>query len=169
MAMLIAACGSSSKTPSKGPATTGSAPTAKNGGKPTPGGSVTMALPAESTGGWCLPEAQLAVSGIQVARAIYDYLAVPDDKNQYVPDLADKITPNANFTSWTIHIRSGIQFHDGTPLNGAVVKDNLDAYRGQFKDAAGNPIRNPLLFTFVFDDVKAVSLVDPMTVRVDMK
>src|SRR5205807_2582016 len=86
----------------------------------------------------------------------------------YVPDLADKVTPNATFTSWTIHVRSGMKFQDGTPLNGAVVKDNLDAYRGQFKDAKGNLIRNPLLFTFVFDDIKNVSLVDPMTVKVDM-
>jgi len=164
MAMLIAACGgSSSKSPANGPSTTaGLSGNQGNEGKPTPGGSVTMALPAESTGGWCLPEAQLAVSGIQVARAIYDYLAVPNDKNEYVPDLADKITPNADFTSWTIHVRPGIKFQDGTPLNGQVVMDNLNAYRGKF------PKRNPLLFIFVFDNVKNVSLVDPMTVKVDM-
>ena len=33
---------------------------------------MTFALDAESTGGWCLPEAQLAIAGIQVARSIYD-------------------------------------------------------------------------------------------------
>jgi peptide/nickel transport system substrate-binding protein len=162
MAMLIAACGSSSSGSKTPGSVTTIAPTVKAEGKPVAGGDATMALPAESSGGWCLPEAQLAISGIQVARAIYDYLAVPNDKNQYVPDLADKITPNADFTSWTIHIRSGIKFHDGTPLNGQVVKDNLDAYRGKF------PARSPLLFTFVFDNVKDVSLVDPMTVKVDM-
>ena len=161
MAMLIAACGGSSAKQG-GPATTVGPSIPKDEGKPTPGGDVTMALPAESTGGWCLPEAQLAVSGIQVARAIYDYLAVPNDKNEYVPDLADKITPNADFTSWTIHVRAGIKFQDGTPLNGQVVMDNLNAYRGKF------PKRNPLLFIFVFDNVKNVSLVDPMTVKVDM-
>ena len=126
-------------------------------------------LPAESTGGYCLPEAQLAVSGIQVTRSIYDYLAVPNDKNEYVPELADKITPNADFTSWAIHIRSGIKFHDGTDLTGAVVKDNLDAYHGTFVDAAGKKIRNPLLFTFVFDNIKDITLTDPMTVTVTMK
>jgi peptide/nickel transport system substrate-binding protein len=162
MAMLIAACGSSSSGSKTPGSVTTIAPTVKDEGKPVAGGDATMALPAESSGGWCLPEAQLAISGIQVARAIYDYLAVPNDKNEYVPDLADKITPNADFTSWTIHIRSGIKFHDGTPLNGQVVKDNLDAYRGKF------PARSPLLFTFVFDNVKDVTVVDPMTVKVDM-
>src|SRR5882672_9163466 len=132
-AMLIASCGGSSAKPRTGPGTTTGLSVPANEGKPTPGGKVTLALPAESTGGWCLPEAQLAVSGIQVARAIYDYLAVPNDKNEYVPDLADKITSNANFTSWTIHVRAGIKFHDGTPLNGQVVKDNLDAYMGKLK------------------------------------
>jgi peptide/nickel transport system substrate-binding protein len=169
MAMLIAACGGSSGKPnSNGNVTTTPNNAPKNQGKPVAGGDATMALPAESSGGWCLPEAQLAISGIQVTRAIYDYLAVPNDKNEYVPDLADKITSNADFTSWTIHVRAGIKFQDGTPLNGQVVKDNLDAYRGQFKDPAGKPYRNPLLFTFVFDNVKAVTLVDPMTVKVDM-
>ena len=167
MTMLIAACGGSSGGPKGNPVTT-IAPTKIPEGKPVAGGDATMALPAESSGGWCLPEAQLAISGIQVARAIYDYLAVPNDKNEYVPSLADKITPNTDFTSWTIHVRAGIKFHNGTPLDGKTVKDNLDAYHGTFKDAAGNLIRSPLLFTFVFDNVKTISLVDPMTVKVDM-
>jgi peptide/nickel transport system substrate-binding protein len=170
MVMMLASCGSSSSKGNGGtPATSGVAGQKKDQGKPTPGGSVTYALPAESTGGYCLPEAQLAVSGIQVTRAIYDYLAVPNDKNEYVPELADKITPNADFTSWVIHIRSGIKFHDGTPLDGKTVKDNLDAYHGTFVDpATGEKIRKPLLFTFVFDNIKSITLTDPMTVTVTM-
>ena len=170
--VLLAACGSSggSSKAKGGPATTqGLSGAGKNEGKPTPGGSITMALPAESTGGWCLPEAQLAISGIQVARSIYDYLAVPNSKNEYVPDLADKITSNADFTTWTIHLRSGIKFHDGTALNAQVVKDNLDAYHGTFVDASGKKIRSPLLFTFVFDYIKTIAVTDPMTVTVTMK
>jgi peptide/nickel transport system substrate-binding protein len=163
MAMLIAACGGSSgKGGSKTPTTPAITPTT-SAGKPTPGGSVTFALEAESNGGYCLPEAQLAVSGIQVTRSIYDYLTEPNDKGQYVPDLADKISSNPDFTKWTIHLRSGIKFHDGTAFDAAVVKDNLDAYRGQF------PKRKPLLFTFVFDYISNVKVVDPMTVEVDMK
>jgi peptide/nickel transport system substrate-binding protein len=162
MAMLIAACGSSGSSKPNSTPTTVASNAPINEGKPVEGGDITLALPAESSGGWCLPEAQLAISGIQVARSIYDYLAVPNDKNEYVPDLADKITPNATFTVWTIHLRSGITFHDGTPLNAQVVKDNLDAYRGTFKP------RSPLLFTFVFDNIKDVAVTDPMTVTVTM-
>ena len=180
MAMVLAACGSSGSSKSSGNNTGSSTPSGATGldvvggngaipglytetTKPTEGGKMTFALDAETTGGWCLAEAQLAIAGIQVARAIYDYLTVPDDKGGYVPSLADKITPNADYTSWTIHLRSGIKFSDGTPFNAQVVKDNLDAYRGKF---AG---RSPLLFVFVFDDITNVTVTDPMTVKVDMK
>ena len=170
LAVIASACGSSAKkgNPNDNNAnpttqtTSGMNGAPNDAGPPVPGGNVTMALIAESSGGWCLPEAQLAASGIQVARAIYDTLTVPDSTGGYAPSLADKVTPNKAFTSWTIHVRSGITFHDGSPLNAAVVKDNLDAYRGQFKK------RQPLLFIFVFKNIKSVSVVDPMTVRVDM-
>jgi peptide/nickel transport system substrate-binding protein len=166
--MTLAACGSSGSGKSNGnknstpttAALSGTKPT--NLGKPTPGGSLTYALPAESNGGWCLPEAQLAASGIVVARSIYDYLAVPNDKNEYVPDLADSITSNADFTSWKIHVRAGIKFQDGSPLDAQVVADNLNAYRGKL------PTRSPLLFVFVFQNIKNISVTDPMTVTVDM-
>ncbi len=170
MVMLLAACGSSgsgkakdnnnSSTPTT--AALSSAGKDPNPGKPTPGGSVTYALPAESNGGFCLPEAQLAASGIVVTRSIYDYLAIPNDKNEYVPDLADKITSNADFTLWTIHLRSGIKFHDGSALDATVVKNNIDAYRGKYA------ARSPLLFVFVFQNIDAVTVTDPMTVTVKM-
>jgi peptide/nickel transport system substrate-binding protein len=177
--MALSACGSSGSsksTSNNGSSTpsgaTGLAVVGGNGPipgvwtettKPTEGGKMTFALDAETTGGWCLAEAQLAIAGIQVARAVYDYLAVPDDKGGYVPSLADKITPNADYTSWTIHLRSGIKFSDGSPFNAQIVKDNLDAYRGTY---AG---RSPLLFVFVFGDIASTTVVDPMTVKVDMK
>ena len=165
--MIASACGSSAKksNANNGQVTTQTTAGLKGAppadGPPVSGGTITMALPAESSGGWCLSEAQLAASGIQVARSIYDTLTVPDANGNYVPDLADKITSNATFTSWTIHLRAGITFHAGTPLNAKVVKDNLDAYRGSF------PGRKPLLFIFVFKNIKAVTAVDAMTVRVD--
>jgi peptide/nickel transport system substrate-binding protein len=169
LALVLAACGGgddsggAKKTNNTSTQTSGLVGYKPDTAKPTPGGTITYALPAETTGGWCLPEAQLAMSGIQVARAIYDTLTVPNQKGDYVPFLADKVTPSANYTKWTIHLRSGITFHDGTALNAQVVKDNLDAYMGRFKP------RSPLLFTFVFDNVTGTKVVDPMTVEVDMK
>lgn len=132
-------------------------------GEPTPGGKVTYALEAENSGGWCLPEGQLAISGIQVARAIYDTLTIPDEEANYVPFLAETVEPNDDFTEWTITLRDGITFHDGTPLNAEVVKNNLDAYRGQYEG------RSPLLFLFVFENIAEVTATDDMTVTVTTK
>ena len=62
---------------------------------------------------------------------------------------------------WTIKLREGITFHDGTALDATVVKNNLDAYRGKY------PGREPLLFVFVFQDIASVDVVDPLTVDGD--
>jgi peptide/nickel transport system substrate-binding protein len=130
--------------------------------KPKTGGEMTLGVEAETTGGWCLAEAQLAIAGIQVARSIYDYLAVPDEQGNYVPYLADSIKSNADATVWTIHLRSGIKFHDGTALDATVVKNNIDAYRGAY------PKRKPLLFIFEFGKgIKATKVIDDLTVEVD--
>jgi peptide/nickel transport system substrate-binding protein len=131
-------------------------------GEPTPGGKVIYGLEAENSGGWCLPEGQLAIAGIQVARAIYDTLTVPNENAEYVPFLAESVEPNEDFTEWTIKVREGVKFHDGSDLTGEVVKNNLDAYRGAY------PARSPLLFRFVFANVSGTELVDPMTVKVTL-
>jgi len=155
LALFAGACGGSSSTPKD---TAGGAT-----GKPTPGGTLTYALEGETADGWCLPEAQLAISGIQVARSIYDTLTAPNENGDYVPFLAKTLTPNADFTQWTITLRSGVTFHDGTALDATVVKNNLDAYRGKYA------ARSVLLFSFVFANIADVSVVDPLTLSVTTK
>ncbi|MEZ5178415.1 MAG: ABC transporter substrate-binding protein [Acidimicrobiales bacterium] len=131
--------------------------------KPTRGGQLVYGLEAESSGGWCLPEAQLAISGMQVARALYDTLTVPDAKGDYVPYLAKTITHDDSYRSWTITLRGGVTFHDGTKLDAEVVKNNLDAYRGAYAK------RSPLLFVFVFKNIESVEVVNELSLTVKTK
>jgi peptide/nickel transport system substrate-binding protein len=138
-------------------------------GEPQPGGELVYGLEAETNAGFCLPEAQLAISGIQVARTMYDTLTVPNEEGEIEPFLAESVEPNDDFTEWTITLREGITFHDGTPLDAQIVADNLNAYRGAYKNAAGEAIRSPLLFVFVFQDVQDVQASGPMEVKVTMK
>jgi peptide/nickel transport system substrate-binding protein len=159
LALFAASCSSSGES-GGGPNSATSPPT--TAGKPVAGGSVVWALPAETSGGWCLPEAQLAISGIQVARAIYDPLTAPDSHGEYRPFLARSVTSNAAHTVWNITLRSGITFHDGTPLTAQVVKNNLDAARGTYKN------RHPLLSSFVYGKyVNDVKITGPLSVEVD--
>ena len=96
LAMLAAACGGG------GDDSGGGGDAAGDEGTPTPGGKVVYGLEAETTDGWCLPEAQLAISGIMVARSIYDTLTRPTADGTYEPWLAESVEPNDDFTEWTI-------------------------------------------------------------------
>jgi peptide/nickel transport system substrate-binding protein len=130
---------------------------------PPQGGSIEFGLEAESNGGYCLQDSTLAASGIQVANAIYDTLTVLNTKGEYVPYLAQSVEPNADYTQWTITLRPGVQFHDGTPLDAAALKLNLDTYRGQ------NPAIVPRLNVFTFQNVSSVDIAGPLSVTVTMK
>jgi peptide/nickel transport system substrate-binding protein len=160
LAVVAAACGSSGNKSSNnnsngGPATTAGIHDDSESGTPVPGGSLTYALESDTSGGFCLYSAQLAISGIMVARAIYDTLTLPGADGKIHPYLAQSVTPSANYTVWTIKLRPNIKFHDGSALTAEVVKENLDHYR----------FDNPL-FKFVFPDVKTVDVAGPLTVRV---
>ena len=157
--MLATACGSSGssgKASDNGPATTAGVTGGENEGTPVPGGELTYGLEADTSGGWCLYKAQLAIGGIQVARAIYDTLTEPGEDGKIHPMLAESVTSTDNKT-WTIKLRDGIKFHDGSPLTAAVVKENLDHYR-----------KDNQLFVFVFADVKSIDVVDNLTLTVSL-
>lgn len=155
--LVLAACGGSGGESGSGG---GGGGDDTDAGTPTPGGKVVYALEAETTSGWCLPEGSLAISGIQVARAVYDTLTVPDENADYQPYLAETLEPNEDYTVWTMKLRDGVTFHDGTALDATVVKNNLDAYRGKYEG------RNALLLAFVFQNISDVAVVDPMTVQI---
>ena len=131
-------------------------------GKPKSGGSITYGLEAPTTN-FCLPNAQLAISGIAVTTAVYDTLTVPDKDGKYVPYLAQSVDPSPDYMSWTIKLRPNIQFQNGEALDANALKQNLDAYAGK-STAVSAP-----LFGFVMSNVDSVSVVDPMTVQVNMK
>ena len=162
LSFVVAACGSSSNK--NGASNSGGGGTSSSEtSKPVVGGKVVYGLEAETTGGFCLPEAQLAIAGIQVARSVYDTLTAPNDKGEYKPYLAKSVDHSADYKTWTIGLRDGVKFTDGTALDATVVKNNLDAYRNAY------PNRHPLLFTFVFTNIDTITATDPMTVTVTTK
>jgi peptide/nickel transport system substrate-binding protein len=125
---------------------------------PTPGGSMVIGIPAE-TNGWNPALAQWADAGSLVGSSVLESLMNVDKDGKFVPYLAQTVTPSADFTSWTIAVRPGITFHDGSALDGQVVKDNLDLYRND--KALSSLALKPL--------IDSVDVTDPMTVVVHMK
>ncbi len=134
-----------------------------DGAGPTYGGKAVYALEAESSGGWCIPEAQLAISGMLVARSIYDFLTVPNDEGGFSPYLAESVEPNADATQFTIKLRPDIKFHDGTALDSTVLKNNIDAWLGRY------PGRTSLILVIVLQQVDTVEIVDDLTVSITTK
>ena len=58
--------------------------------------------------------------------SLYDSLFYPDGKGGVTPGLAQSYTQSADKTSITLTIRKGVKFSDGSVLDAATVKSNLD-------------------------------------------
>ncbi|MGC2175810.1 MAG: ABC transporter substrate-binding protein [Acidimicrobiales bacterium] len=73
-------------------------------------------------------DGKLDASGFCVANALYDPLFVMSaDGRTALPMLALSATPNSNYTVWTIALRHGVQFHNGTNFDASVVVANYTA------------------------------------------
>jgi peptide/nickel transport system substrate-binding protein len=58
---------------------------------------------------------------LQIIEKIQSRLVRPARDGTPAPDLATRWEPNADGTVWTFHIREGVRFHDGSPLDAADV------------------------------------------------
>lgn len=100
-------------------------------GEPTPGGTIIYGIEAE-TDGFNPTGNRWAISGHMVAQAVFDPLAALDASGEPQPYLAESFTPNADYTQWTIALRDGVVFHDGTPVNADAVVATLNGHRESF-------------------------------------
>ena len=135
----------------------------KEAGSPIRGGRIVYGMEAETTGGWCLPEAELAPSGNLVRMALYDSLTAFNDKTEVKPYLAKSVVPDDTNSRWTIVLRDSVKFHDGSDLDATVVKNNLDAYLGKYPGRAAD------LFPIVLANVDTVKVKDTLTLEVTTK
>jgi peptide/nickel transport system substrate-binding protein len=126
LALLAVACGGGGSSDRSG---------AGEAGEPAPGGRMVIGLEAESDG-WDPTKDNWAVSGDAVASAVYDPLMTEDEDGDVVPYLAESMEPNEDHTVWTMKLRSGVTFHDGTPLTSDAVKRQMDAHKASFLTGA---------------------------------
>jgi ABC-type transport system substrate-binding protein len=122
---------------------------------PERGGTISVGVEAE-TDGWNAASNRWALSGNLIANTFYDTLTKPGADGTFVPYLAESVEANDDYTVWTITLREGVEFHDGTPLTADAVKRNLDEYRSAVLTAAA------------LSNIKDVEVVDDLTVDVVM-
>ncbi|MGD9703120.1 MAG: ABC transporter substrate-binding protein [Acidimicrobiia bacterium] len=113
-------------------ATTTAAPEAA----PTIGGKLIVAGEAEVANPWTPAQMQCDSYCQMRARTFFDPLVVVDQDLQPQPFLAESVTPNDDFTEWTVKLREGITFHDGLPLDADAAIKNLRATGGGLLVAA---------------------------------
>ena len=114
------------------------------------------------------PGQALGLHTLRVTHQLFETLvATPDDSTEVVPGLAQSWTTSPDGLTWTFKLRRGVRFHDGTPLDAAAVKFTFD----RVIDPA-HPHAKSGKWSFVagyLSSVKSVDVVDPLTVRLNLK
>ena len=96
--------------------------------------------------------------GIQ--RLIMDGLFGFDDDMNIIPLLAESYEANDNATEFTIHLRQGISFTDGTPFNADAAKANFDRW--------GDPDLGLKRTSLLCNILESTEVVDEYTVKVTL-
>jgi peptide/nickel transport system substrate-binding protein len=159
---VSAACSGDDGTVEPAPSTAPStaAPTTTADATPRDGGTLTMAVFAVPTGLDPIVAAGGGATGGTEMAAIYDTLVRWDPATRtYQPRTASSVDPNGDATEWTIHLRPGVTFSDGTPYDAAAVKAGLDRHRS---------LANRTSSAAYLSRVRDVVVVDPLTVAVSL-
>jgi peptide/nickel transport system substrate-binding protein len=157
LALVAAACGGGGKKDSSGNTSgSGNSSSSKDSGTPVAGGRLIMATEAEIDG-FDPTKNRFDITGLTYAETVYDPLATFGKDGKVHPYLAESITPSADYTSWTVKVRSGVTFHNGDPLTADAVKANLDAHRK-------SPLTSPAIA-----NIASVEKTSDLEVKVTMK
>lgn len=114
---LLAACGSSSGSGSGSGSGTAAASSHSDGistASPKLGGQLVFGTEAEEKG-FSTTQGTFDTTGILYARTVFDPLAIIGADGTVQPYLAASITPNADYSVWTVTMRPNLVFHNGTP------------------------------------------------------
>jgi peptide/nickel transport system substrate-binding protein len=153
---ILAACGTTTAPKAGGGGVTPQKTPGVSTATPKPGGSLIFSNEAE-VNGFDPTNSNWDVSGLMYAHTVYDPLMWVDVNGKAVPYLLQSMTPDAANTTWTLTLRPGVVFHDGTPLDAAAVAANIEA-------EIGSPLVGPAL-----SNLNAVTVKDPNTVIVTTK
>ncbi len=96
---------------------------------PVAGGTLVYGLEADSADPWAPYRVSCGVSCRMVLGAVADPLVALAADGSIVPVLAESVDVSDDLRSWTISLRRGVRFHDGTELDAAAVAFNLESCR----------------------------------------
>ena len=118
-AALLAACGGGGG----GTSATAAGRVAADSAKPTRGGTIEYGHQQEPpciSGGW--------VEQAYISRQTLESLVAQDKGGKIVPWLATSWKVSTDQKTWTFHLKPGVKFTDGTPLDADAVKANFETW-----------------------------------------
>ncbi|UGQ12549.1 ABC transporter substrate-binding protein [Yinghuangia sp. ASG 101] len=147
LALTVSACSGAGDTTAPG----------ADAGPPRTGGTLTFALAIDPT---CVDPQQYGLNAsLNVGRQVVDSLTDQDPATGEIrPWLAESWEVNPQATEFTFHLRPGVTFSDGSPVDAAAVKANFD---GVVALGAKAQVASTYLIGY-----EGSTVVDPTTVRV---
>ncbi|MEN8686027.1 MAG: ABC transporter substrate-binding protein [Desulfuromonadales bacterium] len=128
--------------------------------EPHYGGTLTVGMEMEPRGFDTIKTGFLSSRARSHIMAIEERLFDADAEGNLIPELALSATPSDDGKTWTIKLRQGVIFHDGTPFNADAVAVHWQRMLDPANKFRGGSVIRP---------VKAVNKVDNFTVRFELK
>ena len=153
-AMLLTACGPAATEPPAGT----EAPATDAPATEAPAMPVVLKIASSANITTWDPVASFSTEAAYLANVYEQLLRInpPGSAEQYTPLLAESWDVSDDGLSYTFHLRSGVKFHDGEPMNAEAVKKSIDAAA----DHAGA--------SFIWLPLKDVEVVDDLTVKINL-
>src|SRR6185369_5207974 len=127
---------------------------------PERGGTVTMGVDLEFRGFDALKARFLGIGDRSVIMAVEERLFDMDAKGKLIPELALSAKSSKDNKSWTIALRKGVFFHDGTPFNADAVVEHWQRLLDPNNHFLGLPFLEP---------IQSVQKIDNFTVKFTLK
>ncbi len=172
LSLVLAACVAPAPTQAPSTAEAPAAPEAPTEAAPAPaagpreGGTIIVGLQAEPT---TLDSQQISdYNSHRAAYGIYDnLLRFKDESTEVEPGLVESWEISDDGTVYTLFLRQGVKFHDGTDFNAEAVKFNLERQidpNHPFHDTGEFPYAE-----FTWGTVDKIEVVDDYTVKITLK
>ena len=126
---------------------------------PVAGGTLRYGLEAD-VDGLNPTTSALSAPGLMMSNAVFDSLAAIDENGNAIPYLAESFTSSEDFKTWTVKLRPGIKFHDGTDLTSEAVIKSFEAQRA-------DPLVGLAVKPF-FPETGATEVIDDLTVKFNL-
>jgi peptide/nickel transport system substrate-binding protein len=169
--VVASACGDDKSDDGGGQATGSTGGGATTTLAPQTGGTITMGTYSETAGLDPIVSSGNGVTGYIEMATIFDTIVRYNlDTGKYENNTAESVTNNADYTEWTVKLKSGIKFSDGTAYDAEAVKFGMNRHRS---GTTGAPTcqelyacpRNSTSSAAYMGIVKSIDVVDPLTVK----